>query len=109
MIGFSSGLPLFVLFQLIPAWLRKEGISLTEIGLFMLVGLPYNLEIPLVTADGPVESAPGPQKGLDATDATGLPGQHLLDWTVLTGHRTSVNHDTCRYRGNLQCQPGYRH
>lgn len=39
--GFSSGLPLFVLYQLVPGWLRDEGVSLTEIGLFSLIGIPY--------------------------------------------------------------------
>jgi PAT family beta-lactamase induction signal transducer AmpG len=39
--GFSSGLPLYVMQQLLPAWLRDEGVSLREIGLFSLVGLPY--------------------------------------------------------------------
>ncbi len=39
--GFTSGLPLYVLIQLVPAWLRVEGVSLTEIGFFTLVGTPY--------------------------------------------------------------------
>ena len=39
--GFASGMPLYVLFQLVPAWLRDGGVSLTEIGLFALVGIPY--------------------------------------------------------------------
>lgn len=39
--GFSSGLPLFILYQLVPGWLRDEGVSLTEIGLFSLIGIPY--------------------------------------------------------------------
>ena len=39
--GFSSGLPLFLLIQLIPGWLRSEGVSLKEIGLFALIGFPY--------------------------------------------------------------------
>ena len=39
--GFSSGLPLFVLIQLVPGWLRSEGVSLAEIGLFSLIGIPY--------------------------------------------------------------------
>ena len=39
--GFSSGLPLFVLYQLVPGWLRNEGVSLAEIGLFSLIGIPY--------------------------------------------------------------------
>ena len=38
--GFSSGMPLYVLFQLVPAWLREGGVSLTDIGLFALVGIP---------------------------------------------------------------------
>lgn len=40
--GFSSGMPLFVLYQLVPAWLRDRGVDLATIGLFALVGLPYN-------------------------------------------------------------------
>jgi PAT family beta-lactamase induction signal transducer AmpG len=39
--GFASGLPLFVLLQLVQAWLRDEGVGLTEIGLFALAQLPY--------------------------------------------------------------------
>jgi len=39
--GFASGMPLYVLFQLVPAWLSDGGVSLVEIGLFALVGLPY--------------------------------------------------------------------
>lgn len=39
--GFSSGMPLYVLYQLIPAWLRDEGVDLKTIGLFSLVGFPY--------------------------------------------------------------------
>jgi len=39
--GFASGLPLYVLLQLVPAWLRNEGVSLSDIGLFALVGIPY--------------------------------------------------------------------
>ncbi|MFK8052640.1 MAG: AmpG family muropeptide MFS transporter [Woeseiaceae bacterium] len=39
--GFSSGLPLYLLIQLVPAWLRFEGVSLTAIGLFTLIGFPY--------------------------------------------------------------------
>ena len=39
--GFTSGLPLYVIFQLIPAWLRVEGVGLAEIGFISLVQLPY--------------------------------------------------------------------
>jgi MFS transporter, PAT family, beta-lactamase induction signal transducer AmpG len=39
--GFSSGLPLYVMYTLLPAWLRSEGIGLKEIGLFALIGIPY--------------------------------------------------------------------
>ncbi|MFA0811068.1 AmpG family muropeptide MFS transporter [Microbulbifer epialgicus] len=39
--GFSSGMPLFVLIQLVPAWLRSEGVDLATIGIFALLGLPY--------------------------------------------------------------------
>ncbi len=40
-LGFTSGLPLFILMQLVPAWLRKEGVGLGEIGLFALIQFPY--------------------------------------------------------------------
>ena len=39
--GFTSGLPLYVLIQLVPAWLRTEGVGLAEIGFFALVQFPY--------------------------------------------------------------------
>ena len=39
--GFTSGLPLYLLIQLVPAWLRVEGVGLAEIGFFTLIGLPY--------------------------------------------------------------------
>lgn len=39
--GFASGMPLYVLIQLIPGWLRTEGVDLATIGLFTIVTLPY--------------------------------------------------------------------
>lgn len=39
--GFASGMPLYVLISLVPAWLRTEGVGLKEIGAFALIGLPY--------------------------------------------------------------------
>jgi PAT family beta-lactamase induction signal transducer AmpG len=39
--GFTSGLPLYIIIQLVPAWLRTEGVGLAEIGFFALVGFPY--------------------------------------------------------------------
>jgi len=39
--GFASGLPLYLLISLVPAWLRSEGVGLKEIGFFALIGLPY--------------------------------------------------------------------
>ncbi|MDE0790325.1 MAG: AmpG family muropeptide MFS transporter [Woeseiaceae bacterium] len=39
--GFTSGLPLYLLFQLVPGWLRMEGIGLAEIGFFALVQFPF--------------------------------------------------------------------
>ncbi len=39
--GFSSGLPLYILISLVPAWLRSEGVDLKAIGLFALIQLPF--------------------------------------------------------------------
>ncbi len=39
--GFSSGLPLYILISLLPAWLKTEGLSLAVIGGFALIQFPY--------------------------------------------------------------------
>jgi PAT family beta-lactamase induction signal transducer AmpG len=39
--GFSSGLPLYLLLNLLPAWLRSAGVDLKTIGLFALIQFPY--------------------------------------------------------------------
>jgi len=39
--GFTSGLPLYLLVNLLPAWLRSEHVDLKSIGLFALIQLPY--------------------------------------------------------------------
>lgn len=43
-LGFSSGLPLALTGQTLAVWMRETGSSLTVIGLFSLVGLPYVLK-----------------------------------------------------------------
>lgn len=40
-LGFSSGLPLFILVNLVQAWLSKSGLNVKTIGLFALVMFPY--------------------------------------------------------------------
>ncbi len=40
-LGFSSGLPLFILINLVQAWLSKAGLDIKAIGLFTLVMFPY--------------------------------------------------------------------
>jgi PAT family beta-lactamase induction signal transducer AmpG len=40
-LGFSSGLPLFILINLLTAWLKTEGVDIKAIGLFALVSFPY--------------------------------------------------------------------
>jgi len=44
LLGFSSGLPLFLTGTTLQAWMTKEGVDLTSIGLFSLVALPYSLK-----------------------------------------------------------------
>lgn len=39
--GFTSGLPLFILISLLPAWLSTSGIDLKTIGLFALIQFPF--------------------------------------------------------------------
>lgn len=42
--GFSSGLPLLLTGATLSAWLRDDGVTLTEIGVISLVGLAYGLK-----------------------------------------------------------------
>ena len=42
--GFSSGLPLLLTGSTLKFWMREEGLDLTTIGIFGLVGLPYTLK-----------------------------------------------------------------
>ena len=39
--GFSSGMPLFLLLNLVPAWLETEGLNIKTIGAFALMQFPY--------------------------------------------------------------------
>lgn len=39
--GFTSGLPLYLLLNLLPAWLRSEGVDLKTIGFFALIQFPF--------------------------------------------------------------------
>lgn len=39
--GFASGLPLYLLLQLLPAWLESSGVNIKTIGAFTLTQLPY--------------------------------------------------------------------
>jgi PAT family beta-lactamase induction signal transducer AmpG len=41
-LGFTSGLPLYLLLQLLPAWLRSEGMNLKTIAAFAFIQLPYS-------------------------------------------------------------------
>lgn len=44
LLGFSSGLPLFLTSKTLQAWMTVEKVDLGAIGLFSLVGLPYSLK-----------------------------------------------------------------
>jgi PAT family beta-lactamase induction signal transducer AmpG len=44
LMGFSCGVPLLLTISVLQAWMREEGVDLSVIGLFALVGLPYTLK-----------------------------------------------------------------
>ena len=44
LLGFSSGLPLYLSSRTLQAWMTVEGVDLSTIGLFSLVALPYSLK-----------------------------------------------------------------
>ena len=43
-LGFSSGMPLYLTNRTLQAWLVVEGVDLTTVGLFSLAALPYSLK-----------------------------------------------------------------
>ncbi|MBC8122910.1 MAG: AmpG family muropeptide MFS transporter [Gemmatimonadaceae bacterium] len=56
LLGFSSGLPLYLTRDTLQAWMSGSGVSLAAIGAFSLVGLPYSLKFlwaPLVDRFAP--------------------------------------------------------
>jgi MFS transporter, PAT family, beta-lactamase induction signal transducer AmpG len=71
--GFASGLPLYLLFNLVPAWLRSEQVDLKTIGLFALIQFPYTWKFlwsPLL--DRYVVPAFGRRRGWMLITQTGL-------------------------------------
>ncbi|NJO49930.1 MAG: MFS transporter, partial [Leptolyngbyaceae cyanobacterium RM2_2_4] len=44
LLGFASGLPLFLTSRTLQSWMTVEGVDLASIGAFSLVGLPYSLK-----------------------------------------------------------------
>ncbi|MEL6213372.1 MAG: hypothetical protein AAFQ96_07270 [Pseudomonadota bacterium] len=42
--GFSAGLPFYLIFQTLSIWLREEGVSKSEIGLFAWVGFAFTIK-----------------------------------------------------------------
>jgi len=44
LLGFASGLPLYLTSRTLQAWMRTAGVDLGTIGLFSLVALPYSLK-----------------------------------------------------------------
>jgi PAT family beta-lactamase induction signal transducer AmpG len=44
LLGFSSGLPLYLTSRTLQAWMTVAGVNLTTIGIISLVGLPYSLK-----------------------------------------------------------------
>src|SRR3990172_6720056 len=43
-LGFASGLPLLLTGGTLAIWMKENGLTNTAIGLFVLVGIPYNLK-----------------------------------------------------------------
>jgi PAT family beta-lactamase induction signal transducer AmpG len=44
-LGFSAGLPFYLIFQTLSAWLRQEGIQRSTIGMMAWVGLMYSIKV----------------------------------------------------------------
>ena len=87
--GFASGMPLYVLYQLVPAWLRDQGVDLKTIGLFSLISIPYVwkfLWAPLMDQPIPLSSKLGRRRGW------GLLSQLLLEEVGLRSLAIPASH-----------------
>jgi len=106
--GFSSGLPLYLLLNLVPAWLKTEQIDLKAIGLVIAGAISLHLEIYLVTVDRPLsysEFRPPPRLDVDLT--IGIDCGDCGAGLFLT---TNLTVDDCLsgfWRGFFQRQSGY--
>ena len=79
LMGFASGLPLLLTGSVVQAWMTEEGVDLTTIGLFALVGLPYTLKFvwaPLLDRFTPTLFRTPPRLVISCT--THLSGGYLL-------------------------------
>ena len=95
--GFSSGLPLYLLINLLPAWLRTEGVDLKTIGLFALIQLPYTWKFlwsPLL--DRYALPLLGPPPRLDARHAGRAARRRFRCSACCTRRRTSGRSSRCR-------------
>ena len=70
--GFASGMPLYLLIQLVPAWLRSSGVSLADIGLLALVGLPYSWKFLWAPLMDRLSLPPGRRRGWMLVTQIGL-------------------------------------
>ena len=73
LLGFSSGLPLFLTSRTLQAWMTVENVDLKAIGLISLVALPYSLKFlwaPLL--DRFCSPLFGPSSGLVSDLSTGF-------------------------------------
>ena len=106
-IGFSSGLPLYLLINLLPAWLRTEGVDLKAIGLFALIQLPYTWKFlwsPLLDRSRCPGSAPA---RLDARHAGAAARRHPAFGCCIRSS-TSGRSPTCDRGRVLLREPGHR-
>ncbi|HCZ14268.1 MAG TPA: AmpG family muropeptide MFS transporter [Candidatus Accumulibacter sp.] len=85
--GFSSGLPLYLLLNLLPAWLRSDGVDLKIIGFFALIQFPYTWKFLWAPALDRYRLPLGRRRGWMLLSQVGL----LLSIGLLGGFSPSTN------------------
>src|SRR5450830_1934415 len=106
-LGFSSGLPLFILLYLLQAWLAKSGLNVKALGLFALVQFPYIwkfLWAPLMDRY-PILGL-GRRARLDGADPAGAVFRHRRHGHAQPPHADRTDRGRCRWRGLFVRQPG---
>ncbi len=96
-LGFSAGLPFYLVFQTLSAWLRQEGIERATIGMLALGRPRLHAQVPVVADRGPLQAARAPHLARQAPQLDARrTGRHRIRAAESRGERAGERcHPDC--------------